>query len=136
MIIHLIFFLSSCKPTTEFKRMIGLFSICKHLKVSSPNKLQQTNSTFTGHNEKKTLMLDFHRATNQMEGLTHSAAEKKAKLRIVVQNIEDDLYCSQLNTSHCFKNFLFCHFVPDSPASARVLVSSVCADCTFCLGLL
>lgn len=56
--------------------------------------------------------------------------KKKAKHSIVVQNIEDDLYCSQLNTSHCFKNFLFAIFVPDSPALVRVLVPSVCADCT------
>lgn len=33
--------------------------------------------------------------------------KRKQNSRIVVQNIEDDLYCSQLNTSHCFKNFLF-----------------------------
>lgn len=49
---------------------------------------------------------------------------------VVVQNIEDDLYCSQLNTSHCFKNFLFAIFVPNSPAPVRDLFPSVCADCT------
>lgn len=59
------------------------------------------------------------------------STKEKQQLRIVVQNIEDDLYCSQLNISHCFKNFLCCHFVPDPPALVRVLVTSDCADCNF-----
>lgn len=47
--------------------------------------------------------------------------------QIVVQNIEDDLYCSQLNTSHCFMNLLLFVAVLSqiSPALLRVL-DAVC----------
>lgn len=44
---------------------------------------------------------------------------KQPRHSIVVQNIEDDLYCSQLDTSHCCKNFLFAIFVPDFPAPVK-----------------
>ncbi len=91
----------------------------------------QKQTTFSGHDDKH---LDASSPLRHKPNRGNKTEQQKqAKLKIVVQNIEDDLYCSQLNTSHCFKNFLFCHFVPDPPAPVRVLVSSVCADCTFCL---
>lgn len=76
-----------------------------------------TNSTFTGHNDKTPRCCISTEVQTKWRGL-HSAA-KKAELRIVVQNIEDDLYCSQLNTSHCFKNFLFLPFCPRFSSSGQ-----------------
>lgn len=70
-------------------------------------------------------------------GLTLSG-NKKHGSRFVVQNIEDDLYCSQLNTSHCFKNLLFAieSRIRRLPSESRLLrfvliVPSVSASCSY-----